>query len=318
VEAVLASSGVEVEVVLVDNGCTTDAVERLRGRDRVYVLDPGKNTGFAGGCNLGARHASGEYLAFINGDAVVAPRALAALVRSLADSTVGLASGSLRLYDDPELMNSAGNPVHYTGLSWAGGLGEPATVYGQEREIASATGAATAVRADRFAELGGFCEELFAYCEDTELSLRVWQRGWRVVYVPDAVVRHRYEFSRNERKFYLLERNRLFVLATLFERRTLVLVAPAVLALELAIFAVALRQGWVRHKVAGWAWLWSHRHDVARRRAAVQATRRVPDRDLAHLLTGDFTAGASTGFAAPAPLRAGSRWYWAVVSRLLG
>lgn len=317
VEAVLASVGVTVEVVLVDNGCTTDAVERLRGRAGVVVVDPGRNTGFAGGCNLGARHARSEILAFINGDAVVDREALAHLAAAVGDDSVGLASASLRLYDEPDRMNSAGNPVHYTGLSWAGGLDEPAAQHAEQKEIASATGAATAVRADRFAELGGFCEPMFAYCEDSELSLRTWQRGWRVVYVPDAVVLHRYEFSRNDHKFYLLERNRLFLVATLFERRTLALVAPALLGLELAILLVALKQGWWREKVAGWRWLWQHRATVRTRRAEVQAARRRSDRQLAHLITGDFAAGESTGFTAPGPLRAGSRLYWAVVSRML-
>lgn len=318
VAAVLASENVEVDVVLVDNGCTTDAVERVRGLPGVSVVEPGQNTGFALGCNLGAAHATGEVLAFINGDAIVAPDALARLAAVACEEGVGLASGSLRLYDEPAVMNSAGNPVHYTGLSWAGGLGEPAAAHAVRREVASATGAATVVRADRFAELGGFCEPMFAYCEDTELSLRCWQRGWRVVYVPDAVVLHRYEFSRNERKLYLLERNRLFLVLTLFERRTLALIAPAVLALELAVLALAVRQGWWRQKVAGWAWLWRHRRDVAHRRAEVQAARRVSDRALAAHLTGDFTAGESTGFTAPPLLRRGSRWYWAVASRLLG
>lgn len=317
VRAVLASVDVDVDVVLVDNGCTTDAVDRLRDSPRVTVLTPGTNTGFAGGCNLGARRATGEVLAFVNGDAVVRPTALRALSDALADDEVGLASGSLRLHDQPEVMNSAGNPVHYSGLSWAGGLGEPASAHAEPGDVTSATGAATAVRADRFAELGGFAEEMFAYCEDTELSLRCWQRGWRVRYVPDAVVLHRYEFSRNPRKSYLLERNRLFLVATLYERRTIAVLLPVLLALEVAVSLVALKQGWFRQKAAGWWWLWRHRDVVEARRRAVQAARRVPDRDLAHLLTGDFAPGESTGLAAPLPLRAASRAYWALARRMI-
>ena len=71
-------------MVLVDNGCTTDAVDRLRDEPGVTVVSPGTNTGFAGGCNLGARHARGDVLAFINGDAVVRPDALRALADALA------------------------------------------------------------------------------------------------------------------------------------------------------------------------------------------------------------------------------------------
>jgi GT2 family glycosyltransferase len=317
VQAILASTDVDVDVVLVDNGCTTDAVERQRETAGVTVVSPGTNTGFAGGCNLGARHAHGAVLAFVNGDAVVRPDALGALVAALDDDAVGLASASLRLYEQPELMNSAGNPMHFSGLSWAGGLGEPATAYAVARDVPLATGAATAVRADRFAELGGFAEEMFAYCEDAELSLRTWQHGWRVRYVPDAVVLHRYEFSRNPTKNFLLERNRLFLVGTLYERRTLAVLMPVLLALEVAVSLVALRQGWFRQKSAGWWWLWRHRDVVAARRRWVQASRRVPDRDLVGLLTGDFAPGDSTGLVAPPPLRAASRGYWAVARRLL-
>ena len=70
---------------------------------------------------------------------------------------------------------------------------------------------------------------------------------------------------------------------------------------------VALRQGWFRQKSAGWWWLWRHRREVAARRQWVQAARRVPDRDLLGLLTGDFAPGESTGLVLPrrcAPRRA--------------
>lgn len=315
VNSVLASTGIEVDVVLVDNGCTSDSVDKVRELPGVTVVTPGKNLGFAGGCNYGAARATGEFLAFVNGDAVVRPDALAKLVAALADD-IGLTTGSLRLYGDEGTMNSAGNPVHYLGLSWAGGLGRPATEYAETRDVASATGAATVCRADRFAALGGFCEPMFAYCEDTELSLRSWQRGWRVVYVPDAVVLHHYEFSRNDNKLYLLERNRLFLVLTLFSPRLLALVAGPLVALELAMLALATKQGWRQSKVAGWKWLWHNRDLVRTRRNEVRAAQTVPDSEIARLLTGDFDPGVE-GLAAPAPLRAVSSGYWRLARRLL-
>lgn len=314
VHAVLASEGVEVDVVLVDNGCTSDAVERLSTVTGVSVADPGTNLGFAGGCNLGARQASGELLAFVNGDAVVRPDALAHLAAALADD-VGLATASVRLYDEPDVINSAGNPVHFTGLSWAGGLGQPATAYAVRREVASASGAATACRRDRFLALGGFCEPMFAYCEDTELSLRSWQRGWKVVYVPEAVALHRYEFSRNPQKFYLLERNRLFLVLTLFGPGLLAATVLPLVALELATLALALRDGWARQKLAGWWWLLRHAGLVRSRRRQVRCERVVGDRELARVLTGDLDI-ALPGLTVPAVARRASRGYWSIARRL--
>ncbi len=314
VHAVLASTGVEVDVVLVDNGCTSDALARLVDVPGVTVVDPGDNLGFAGGCNLGARHAAGEFLVFVNGDAVVGPDALGRLVAGLADD-VGLTTASIRLYEEPEVINSAGNPVHFTGLSWAGGHGQPATAYAEGREVASASGAATACRADRFASLGGFCEPMFAYCEDTELSLRSWQRGWKVVYVPDAVVLHQYEFSRNPQKFFLLERNRLFLVLTVFGPGLLAGALLPLLALELATLAVAVRDGWARQKLAGWWWLLRHAGLIWSRRRLVRSERVVSDRELARLLTGDLDFDLP-GMSVPAMARRTSRGYWAIARHL--
>lgn len=317
VHAIVASEGVAADVILVDNGCTDGAVERLTGTVGVTVVTPGENLGYAAGCNAGAARAEAPYLAFINGDAVVAPDAIAHLVSAVSDDTVGLVSGSVRLRDRPEVINSVGNPVHYAGLSWAGGLGEPASAYPRTREVASASGAAAVMRADRFADLGGFCEPMFAYCEDTELSLRCWQRGWRVLCAPDAVVLHRYEFARNSNKFYLLERNRLFLLLTLYQASTLLLLAPALLGLELAVLLVATKQGWGREKLRGWVWLARNRALVRARRALVQRTRVRSDRDLAPLLTGDFSPSGEVGMSAPPVVRAVSRGYWSIVKRWL-
>lgn len=320
VRAVLASEDVHPDVVLVDNGCTSDAVEVLATVSGVTVVRPGHNLGFAAGCNLGARKATGEFVAFVNGDAVVRSDALGLLVEGLGgpDSDIGLTTASLRLYDDPDTLNSAGNPVHYLGLSWAGGLGLAATAYehGQAgpEDVASGTGAATVARATRFAALGGFCEPMFAYCEDTDLSLRCWQRGWRVVLVPDAVVLHRYEFSRNPLKLFLLERNRQFMVLTVYSGRLLAAVLVPYVAMELAMLAMALKDGWARRKIAGWWWLLRHAGLVRRRRREVQSARVVSDAQLVRLLTGDVTPGVD-GLSVPTMLRRVSVAYWALARR---
>ncbi len=316
--AVLGSTGVRTEVVLVDNGGTGSAVDDLDGAPGVRVLRPGRNTGFAGGCNLGVAAARGEYVALVNPDAVVAPDALARLVEALQEPDVGLATASLRLRAESTTMNSAGNPVHYLGLSWAGGLGEPAAAHAIRTDVAAASGAAVAFRRPTWDRLGGFWEEMFAYCEDTELSLRCWQTGMRVVYVPDAVVDHAYEFSRHPAKLYLLERNRLLLVLTLFERRTLLLLAPALAAFEVAVLVVAARQGWAREKVRGWIWLLGSRSVIRRRRAQVQRERTVDDAALAGLLSSRLTPGTDSGFRVPAVVNSLSRLYWALVRRGLG
>ena len=251
VEALLASEKVAVEVVLVDNGCTTDDVEVLARLPQVVVVRPGRNLGFSRGCNAGVAASSGEYVALINGDAVVEPNTLARLVDELHQPDVGIAAGAVRLAEDPSLLNSSGNVVHVLGLSW----------------------------------VGGFFEPYFAYHEDADISIRTWRLGLRVMNVPDAVAVHRYEFSRNPIKYYLVERNRLIFVSTLWSARALVLLGPPLLALEVAMVLLAAKQGWLRDKVRGWGWLWRHRRELWARRRLVQGERVVSDREWMRLLT---------------------------------
>ncbi len=298
------------QIIVVDNEAAPDSIAGIRDLPGVQVVTPARNLGYAGGCNHAARHATGDVLVFVNSDAIVAPGALAALTRRVSEPDVGLACASIRLADEPDLLNSAGNPVHYLMFSWVGDLGQPAAEHEQLTEVPSISGVAFAVRRAVWDELGGFDVAYFAYCEDVYLSLRAWQAGLRVVHDPGAVVAHHYEFARHSTKHYLLERNRLMNLILLPERRTRRLVALPALAVEAGVLAVAVRDGWARDKVAGWRWLIAHRRDLADRRGVIQAARRVPDRELAHLLRGPLDPPVGLGPAVPGPISAGLAKYW--------
>ena len=275
-----------VEVVVVNNGGAGPEIDDARRREGVDVVDAGVNLGFGAGCNRGAAATDAEALVFLNPDTVAQPRAVAALARRLEDPDVGVAQPRLRLFAQPELLNSSGNVVHVSGLAWPGGYGEPADVLTELREIPSASGAALAIRAELFRELGGFTEELFLYQEDLELCWRVRLRGLRIVVEPGADVLHDYVLERaDRRKEYYLERNRLVFVLTAYSARLLLLLAPVLVPVELGVALLALRQGWLREKARGWAWLAGNASWLAGRRRELQAGRRVSDRELARFLT---------------------------------
>jgi hypothetical protein len=107
------------------------------------------------------------------------------------------------------------------------------------------------------------------------------------VFAPDSRVAHKYQFSRNHRKYYWIERNRLLVLAWSYRLPTLALIGPALLALETGTWGLAIKQGWWREKLEAYRYLarpgaWSRLTETRRQ---VQALRTVDDRDLAAAFT---------------------------------
>lgn len=305
-----------LETVIVDNGGGPEIAE-ARGRDGVRVLDAGRNLGYAAGCNRGAEVARGDILVFLNQDTVVAPGALERLAATLDDSTIGIAMARLRLLDRPELLNSSGSKVHVSGISWAGGYGEPADSVAELREVPAPSGAAMAIRADTFRKLGGFTDELFMYQEDLLLGWKARLAGMRVVIEPGADVYHDYEFGRNVAKHYLLERNRLVFILSSYSTRLLLLLSPVLLSTELAMTVLAAKEGWFWDKLRGWAWCARNARWLARQRRETQRLRRVPDRDLAPLLSATLTPAM---ISVPAGAKAGNRLveaYWRLARRAL-
>ncbi|HET7723289.1 MAG TPA: glycosyltransferase family 2 protein [Propionibacteriaceae bacterium] len=307
----------EAEVVVVDNGCTSDAVRTLPADERIHVLTPPHNLGFAGGVNAGVAASSGVVVCMLNSDAELEPGALEALVRALDDGA-DIAGGMILLADSPEIVNSAGNPIHVLGLVWAGHLGEPRALIDPRQEPTTLSGACLAMRRVTWEALGGFDAEFFAYHEDVDLCWRARQRGMTLRLVHDAGVLHHYEFSRNPEKMFYIERNRLLFVLTTYEAATLALLSLPLLALDLSLLLVAVRQGWGREKVRGWMWVTGHLPYLAARRRRVAAARVVGDDVLGELLTTTFDPTQVPLPKAGRPLELMLRAWWRAGRRLLG
>jgi GT2 family glycosyltransferase len=304
------------QVIVVDNGEGGDEIDSARAAGAL-VVSAGENLGFARGCNLGAEHADADLLLFLNPDTVIGEAAVTALARTLEDPSIGVAMPRLRLFDRPELLNSAGCSIHISGLAWSGGYGLPADSIAELREITYANGSALAIRADLFREVGGFTDEFFIYHEDLELGWKVRMRGLRVVMTPEADVFHDYDYSRNPTKNYFMERNRLLFVSSAYSLRLLLLLAPVLLVAEAGLTALSWRQGWLGDKVAGWRWCLRNATWLRRHRRELQQRRVVSDRVLARYLTPVIDPAM---IDVPAPVRAANpvlRAYWAFARRLL-
>jgi len=82
------------------------------------------------------------------------------------------------------------------------------------KEVMLFSGCACLLRMEALNEVGLFDEDFFAYCEDTDLGLRLHRSGWKIVVAPDAYVHHYYSMTGGKfslQKIYWVERNHLWV-----------------------------------------------------------------------------------------------------------
>ena len=307
----------EDELVIVDNASTdgTPAVARSLS-ERLSVLETGENLGFAGGCHAGASSTQAPLLLFLNPDCQPQQDCLQRL-RHAASAHPHWGAWQAAVMLEDGRINTSGGVVHYLGIGWAGDCGCPASVLpAQDREIAFASGAAMLVRRGAWIALGGLDREYFMYGEDLDLGLRLWLAGQRVGLVPAARVTHSYDFDKGTAKWFWLERNRWRTVLSVYPAALLVLLAPALLAFELGLLAIAARQGWLGAKLrAQAAAIGGLPRTLARRRAA-QRTRRIGSSEFAGHLTSSLespylAAATSSWLSVPQAL------YWRLVRRAL-
>jgi GT2 family glycosyltransferase len=216
-------------------------------------------------------------------------------------------------------INTRGGVIHFTGIAWAGDAGRPLPREGvAPGEVPFASGACLAVPLARWRDAGGMPEPFFLYQEDVDLSLRLRLAGGSVGIEPAARVDHDYEFAKGPAKWRYLERNRWAVILRTYPAPLLLLLAPALVATEIALFAIALAGGWGRQKLLANLDLLGWFPRLVRERRVIQARRAITAAQFARHLTPDLDSAYLGRAAGSRPLRAALRGYWSVVLALLG
>jgi GT2 family glycosyltransferase len=217
----------DFEVIVVDN--SGQGLVRKNGTaPGARVVENRRNAGFGAAVNQGFRASSAPYVATLNDDAVACPEWLASLVSALeARPDAGMCASQVRLFGENRI-DSAGMLIARDGSSKQRGHLRPPGDFPVAEETLFPSGSAALYRRAMLEDIGGFDDDFFLYCEDTDLGLRARWAGWKCLYVPQAVVDHHYSHSAGRAspvKAYYVERNRLFVLVKCFPARAL-LAAP--------------------------------------------------------------------------------------------
>jgi GT2 family glycosyltransferase len=307
------------ELIVVDNASRDGTLEAVRtAAPGARVLAQTRNLGFAAGANAGATAAAGDLLLFLNPDAEPAPGFVEA-IRGPAQDDRGWAGWmGLVTMDGGTRINTSGGIIHFTGIAWSGEAQRPvAAAPPGSADVPFLSGTCLAVPRSDWERLGGFPEAFFMYCEDVDISLRARLAGGRLGIEPAARVDHDYDFAKGAAKWRRLERNRWAVLLRDYPGPLLALIAPALLATEIALLAVAAAGGWLPAKLLAGVDTLRALPRLLRERRAVQATRTVSAAKFARSLTPDLDSAYLGRAATLAPLRWALRGYWRLVTAAL-
>jgi N-acetylglucosaminyl-diphospho-decaprenol L-rhamnosyltransferase len=206
-----AGQSLRLEVVVVDNGGTLAAGAFRERFPTARLLANAENLGFARAANQGIGLARGRHVLCLNPDTIVHEGALAAMVGYLdAHPAVG-AAGARLLESDGSLQYSCRRFPGYLTIFFGryalltrllpGNAASRDYLYldwdhRSVREVDWVSGACLIVRREVLAAVGGFDEAYFLFVEDMDWCRRIRDAGWRIVYLPDAVVTHHIGASR--------------------------------------------------------------------------------------------------------------------------
>lgn len=183
----------DFEIIVVDNASTDGSAEFVAATfPDARLIVSNENTGFAKGNNIGIESARGEFIAFLNNDAVPEKTWLSELLDAAArHPEAGFFASRVLRQEDPTRLDTAGDGITFAGTAYRRGHLQPAMDYAREEFIFGASGSAAFYRRSVLEEIGLFDEDFFAVYEDVDLSFRAQLAGYKCRYVPTAIVYHR-------------------------------------------------------------------------------------------------------------------------------
>ena len=223
----------------------------------------------------------------LNPDVVVDKTWLAELARTaFSDQKIALAQAKVLLWQNgpTSFLNTAGNAVNYLGFGFCADYKiQDGPKFATDKEVTYPSGSSLLIKRQPYIEIGGLEPTFFAYVEDQDLAWRARLMGYRVVVATQSHCWHKYKFgktARNHKKFYLLERNRLWFLLRNYETRTLAAISPAMAVMELGALADASVHGYLLDKLRAYRDVMFGLPGIFRARRTIQKGRKLQDRDV--------------------------------------
>lgn len=219
-ESVLNTNYPNLEIIFVDNGSTDASADYVaKNYPGIKVVRNKSNLGFSKGFNTGIRVSSGKYIALLSNDMVVDPNWLNPIIQVMEnDQKIGLAGFKRLVLGEENRIDGIGGDLYLCGRVKPIGVREiDKGQYDIVREDLDYIGGAMVLRRETLRKTGLFDPNLFLFSEDIDLCYRIRKKGYKVVYIPQAIIYHKGQATINELKKeqkeyleYLTHRSRFY------------------------------------------------------------------------------------------------------------
>jgi GT2 family glycosyltransferase len=205
------------ETILVDNGSEDGSAEFVRNHfPEVCVLPLARNLGFAAGNNAGYEQAQGNLIVLLNNDTEAEPHWLEEIHKAAQEfPRAGTFASKMLYFDERNRIDNCGFGLTAAGLAVEHGRGEQdGPSWAEPRPVFGACAGAAAYRRSMLERVGFLDPDFFTFYEDVDLSFRAQLLGYECIFVPGAIVYHRYRATMNKfpaRQIFLTQRNVEFV-----------------------------------------------------------------------------------------------------------
>lgn len=291
------SQGPSLAVIVVDNASRDGSAEEARSWGcrqsavSVRVLPQEENLGFAAAMNLGIGAGEAPYVLALNADARPAPDFVERLVmRMEAHPELRVAAVTGRLHrpaeaDETRRLDACGMRLTRTWRHLDRGSGEADVgQYSKPEKVFGGTGAATLYRREALLDAaveGDIFDPFFhSFREDAELCFRLRERGWEILYEPDARAEHRRFNLPQRRRSMPPEVNRHSLknryLLRLYHQSAGNLLRTFLPALFRDLMAFGYVLLFEPSSLGAYSWLWRHRGEVLRKRRLIRRRRTAP------------------------------------------
>lgn len=203
----LLASPLAIEIIVVDNASHDGSLDGLPDSTHIRVIRNTTNVGFAAACNIGIDASSAPFLFFLNPDCFFQPGAVSKLLAGLqTGGRVGMAGGLLVNEDGSEQGGGRrAVPTPWRSFVRAFGLHRfsdrwPRLFYDfylhkqplpdGPVEVEAISGACMLVKREAVEDVGLWDKRYFLHCEDLDWCMRFRQKGWKILFVPEARIFH--------------------------------------------------------------------------------------------------------------------------------